>query len=724
MADAHYNFGVALWYSGSKARSAAELREAARLDPGAGPTYAFLGTALREKGELNEARRNLQCAIALMPAVSSNYVDLGIVYLRSGELDRAIGQLEAGINVPAPSGPAPDWNGAAAELRKALATKPDDAEAHNVLGLLLGRKGASTKEVLAEFREAVRVRPDFAEAHNNMGLVLAQDNDEKAAITEFREALRISPDYADAHANLGAVLTTTDGEEAVHELEQAVALAPGFLKARFNLAIAYGENANYGRTREIEQLRKVIASQPDFPGVRLALGRSLLGEGKVEESIGELREAIRLEPQSTQAHYQLGLALVRAGHRDEGTHELQRSRELASSDDRRQNAALDIAEGHVALEQGELGQAATKFRHALELQPESPDAEHFLGTVLEKQGNAEGASAAYRRALELNPGDILARERIAALSNEAGLADERNGKSQFEGYIREGRFQDVEPLLAAYVREHAKSSWGWYALGYSRFAQRKIGESIQALAKSLQLDVRNAEAHKILGRDFMIVGKFDAAQTEFEQGIQYNPESAEMYFNLGKLFSIQDSWVTARKQFEKALRLDPLYMEAWDALGFAQEALGDGAGAVASYEKAIALNDAKKGKFVSAHVNLSGYYNRKSDYEKALAYARAALQIDPKCDGAWFQKAKADEAEGHLNDAAEALAQAVSLNPRASSYYYVLANVDRRLGKAEDSRKALDSFMRLQKETNEMEEKRRNLADRAASSPQPKSQPY
>src|SRR2546430_16154903 len=135
---------------------------------------------------------------------------------------------------------------------------------------------------------------------------------------------------------------------------------------------------------------------------------------------------------------------------------------------------------------------------------------------------------------------------------------------------------------------------------------------------------------------------------------------------------------------------------------------GDGAGAVASYEKAIALNDAKKGKFVSAHVNLSGYYNRKSDYEKALAYARAALQIDPKCDGAWFQKAKADEAEGHLNDAAEALAQAVSLNPRASSYYYVLANVDRRLGKAEDSRKALDSFMRLQKETNEMEEKRRD----------------
>jgi len=199
-------------------------------------------------------------------------------------------------------------------------------------------------------------------------------------------------------------------------------------------------------------------------------------------------------------------------------------------------------------------------------------------------------------------------------------------------------------MLAAYVKEHPKSSWGWYALGYSQFAQQRIGESIQALAKSLQVDIRNAEAHKILGRDLMIIGKFDAAQTEFEQGVRYAPRSSEMHFNLGKLFSIQDEWNAARKEFEEALRINPSYVESWDALGFAQEALGDGAGAVESYEKAIALNRAMKGNFVSAHVNLSAYYNRKGDTEKALAYARAALDLDPKCDGAWFQEAKAARA--------------------------------------------------------------------------------
>src|SRR5204863_4044916 len=357
------------------------------------------------------------------------------------------------------------------------------------------------------------------------------------------------------------------------------------------------------------------------------------------------------------------------------------SRELASSDDRNQNAALDIAEGRIALDEGDLDRATAKFKHALELQPESPDAQHFMGTVLEKQGDSEGASAAYRKAVELNPGDILAREKIAAFSGERGAGDDPNRISEFEGYIREGRFQDVEPMLAAYVKEHPKSSWGWYALGYSQFAQQRIGESIQALAKSLQVDIRNAEAHKILGRDLMIIGRFDAAQTEFEQGIRYDPTSAELHYDLGKLFSMQDNWENARKEFQEALRLNPNYLEATDALGFALEALGDDASAVTNYQKAIALNEERHGNFASPDVNLSAYYNRTGDAAKGLEYAQKALDLDPKSDRAWFQKARAAELQGHAQEAADALEHAIALNSRSSSYYYVLAGLYRRLGK-------------------------------------------
>ena len=192
-----------------------------------------------------------------------------------------------------------------------------------------------------------------------------------------------------------------------------------------------------------------------------------------------------------------------------------------------------------------------------------------------------------------------------------------------------------------------------------------------------------------------------------------------MHYNLGKLFSMRDNWASARKEFEEALRVDPSYVEALDALGLAQEALGDDAAAVASYQKAIVLNQERNGKFASAHVNLSAYYNRTGDPGKALEYAHQALELDPKADRAWFQQAKADEGQGRLDDAVNSVTRAISFNPRASSYYYVLAGLYRRLGKMEDSQKALDSFTRLDKETNELEKMRRSAAKPAASPPRP-----
>jgi tetratricopeptide (TPR) repeat protein len=723
-ADAHYNLGMALWYRGSKDRALDELRLSIERDPSMGPAHAFLGIALRDRGDLSGARASLQRAIALLPTSAAVFIDLGITYLRTDRLDAAIGQLEAGLNLQLPSPPEPDWGSAIVALRQALARAPDRPEAHNILGLMLGRTGASSTTVAAEFREAIRLRADYAEAHNNLGLVLIQAGEDEAGIKALREAIRIGPDYADAHANLGAALTTTDVAEAVRELEKAVALSPGSVKAQFNLAVAYAATAG-GTGKEIDQLRKVVALAPTFARGHLALGKALLQAGKVPEAIDELNEAVRLEPGRGESHYQLGLALSRAGRKDDADVALRRGRELVAADDRTQNANVDVAEGRAAFETGDLDQAAAKFRHAIQLVPELSEPQRYLGMVLEKKGDTAGAVNAYRKALELNPADLAAKtglERLnpsaaastptsAAAAKPAGV-DEPARMAELEGYIRDARFAAVEPLLAEYVKERPRSSWGWYALGYSQFAQEKIGESIKSLAKSLELDITNAEAHKILGRNLMIIGRFDAAQTEFEQALRYKPDSAESCYNLGKLFSIQDNWEPAKKQLEAALRIDPSYLEALDALGFALEALGDDTGALASYRKAIELNEARKGTFASPLVNLSAYYNRTDDPAKAVEYADKALGFDPRSDRAWFQKGRASERQGKLDEAVIALERAIAINARASSYYYVLAGVYRRMGRAGDSQTALETFKRLERESSELEAKRRSGKDK------------
>ena len=664
--------GFALWYAGDRARAAAELDESLRLHPSAADVCGFRGVTYRESGDLQRARRMLLRAIALDPQRPLPYIDLAVVFLREDKLGHALGQFEAGMNLSAAQRGLPDLDTAIRELRGAIAKAPKEPAAYRVLGRLLGLAAADPAQVIAAFEKAIQLRPDDAESHNCLGLVYVQTGDDEKAVAAFRKAIRLQPQYADAHQNLGAVLTTTDTAGAVRELETAIKLQPGLAKAQYNLALAYEASPQHGPSRAIGQMRSLIASQPDYPRAQFVLGRILLREGKVDEAVERLRRSVEQEPGFGEARYQLGLALSRAGRRDEGAAEIARGRELIVASENRQAAGLDLAAAKAALEKGDTLTAADKARKVLQFHPESAEAQAVLDATMPK-----------------------------APANPPREAIERS--------IREGRFDEAEESARRHLAGQPKSAWAWYALGYSLYGQRKIGDSIKALAQSLQLDVNNADAHKVLGRNLMIIGRFDAARLEFQEGKRLSPKSAEMPYNLGKLYSIQDNWPEARAEFEAAIRLDPSYMEAYDGLGFALESLGDEAEAAVNYRKAAALSESRNAGFASPYVNLSALANRSGDRDAALDYARKALAANPKSDRALFQMAKAHEYRNELTAAASALERAIDLNPRSSSYYYVLAGVYRKLGKAEEGRHAMEKFSKLDRESNELEQKRRDF---------------
>lgn len=668
-AELRYHLGAAHWYRGDAGKAAAELDEALRRNPAHALAASLRGIVHRESGDLTAAQRLLQHAAALNPRTPASFFDLAVVFLRRNRLAHALGQFEAGLNLPvAPGAPPPDIAKAIAELR--AANQPPEAETHVVLGRLLGLAGADAKLVAAEFEAALKLRPEMAEAHDYLGLVHTQTNDDAKAVAAFGEAIRLRPDYADAHANLGAVLTATDAAGAVKELERALELQPRLLKAQYNLALAYGSSPKHGVDREIATLRKLLSVEAGYPRADFALGKALLRKGIAAEAVTHLRKAMEAEPRFGEAQYQLGLALTRAGRGSEAEQYLKSGRELVAATQREQTTLLDVQEGQAALDRGEIDQAIVKFRQAIAARPDLAAAHRGLELALKRQG------------------------------------DEAEQVRHFESFIRAGRFAEVEPRLQAYVKERPDSAWGWYALGYAQFAQRRIGDAITSLAKSLSIDLTNAEAHKVLGRSLMIIGRFDVAQREFELGEKYSPGSAEIPFNLGRLHSIQDQWPAARQAFERAIRNDPAYMEAYDGLGFALEALGEDAAALAAYEKAVKLNQERAGSFVTPLVNLSAYHLRHENGAAAYESANQAVKANPQSDRAWFQLGRAREQRGEMEAAAEAVERAVALNGRAATYHYVLGRLYKRTGKQKESEQAMETFARLNRESNELEQKR------------------
>ena len=131
-----------------------------------------------------------------------------------------------------------DYAGAAVEWAKAVDLEPDEALAHNNLGLALVETG-KVEEGMAHYRRALELSPGYPEAYNNLGSALVRARRLPEAVEQFESALKSNPDHGSAQVNLGAALAQMGRlDEALPHLERAVELLPQDADAHANLGLA------------------------------------------------------------------------------------------------------------------------------------------------------------------------------------------------------------------------------------------------------------------------------------------------------------------------------------------------------------------------------------------------------------------------------------------------------------------------------------------------------
>ena len=150
--------------------------------------------------------------------------DLGAVLQDLGKLDEAV-----------------------ASYHKALALKPDYAEAHNNLGNAFRGLG-KLEEAATSYHKALAITPDSADAHNNLGNALQNLGKLDEAVASYRKALAIMPDLTEAHSNLGAALQDLGMlDEARISYHKALAIKPGYAKAHSNLIVCMNYDEHYSQ---------------------------------------------------------------------------------------------------------------------------------------------------------------------------------------------------------------------------------------------------------------------------------------------------------------------------------------------------------------------------------------------------------------------------------------------------------------------------------------------
>ena len=361
-AVAHTTLGQG--YPGARGALHAEARvppRAARLDQEYLPARFHLGSVLRRKGELQEARQNLERVAMRDAGYPGLPLERGLVYESADDPAQAVVMYTT-----------------------ALRSAPNDVE----LKLRVGATSVMTGDMDGAKRyldEVLQLRPNSAEAHYYLGRIAFSRADYVAASALLHRSVDLDSSVATYHLYFGWVSDLTGNLARAHdELDQALVLDDRLAEAYWRRGLLR-LRSNAPRDAKAD-LDKALELDPSLYSAYAALGDVLDRLRDLPGAIRAYREAIAHAAGVGQWHYRLGMLLLDVGDAGGAVAALQQSTVLGSLEDPRP------------------GWLADSYRN--------------LGTALQQSGQRATAITALRKFLELAPADSIDRPEVERELND------------------------------------------------------------------------------------------------------------------------------------------------------------------------------------------------------------------------------------------------------------------------------------------------------------------
>jgi predicted Zn-dependent protease len=268
---AGFNQALMLVEAGAHAEAIAAVDEMFARDFKTGELYNLLSRAYYGTGRIKDAYDALREATRLEPGNEENYVDLAMICLDLENHDLGLEIVGIGLEHRPNSyilylqrgvllAMKAQLTDAEQAFESARRLAPERPAAHAALAMVWMQTG-QTEKAVATLRTETRARADhvvpytFAVALVRSGVDPASDAAVEA-IDALRASIRANDRFAPAHSQLGRLLLKRgEVDEAIRELEKAVALDPGATAALYNLGQAYSKKGD--RVRAAELLARV-----------------------------------------------------------------------------------------------------------------------------------------------------------------------------------------------------------------------------------------------------------------------------------------------------------------------------------------------------------------------------------------------------------------------------------------------------------------------------------
>jgi tetratricopeptide (TPR) repeat protein len=273
-------------------------------------------------------------------------------------------------------------------------------------------------------------------------------------------------------------------------------------------------------------------------------------------------------------------------------------------------------------------------------------------------------------------------------------------------------------------------------LGIARYRSNDYPVAIAALKRETQIDANNAKAFMWLGVTQLAAGDAEAASTTLDKAAQLSPGDVDILYHRGRAHML-----VSKESYEQMYKADPNSWRVHQAL--AQSFVEADKLEDAAHECQNALN--MRPNEPGLHEELADIYWKQNQLEKAEAAFQDELKIDPNSISSmyklavvsierskpettvallsevlkrapqyrdsYYQKGRAEAQLGQLEAAIGDFKAEVAMGDHADAEsrrqsYYQLAQLYRRAQQPEESKAALDMFMRLKQQDDAVQAQR------------------
>jgi tetratricopeptide (TPR) repeat protein len=316
----------------------------------------------------------------------------------------------------------------------------------------------------------------------------------------------------------------------------------------------------------LEQAEEILKAAPHLTAAHVAKGAALAALARHEEAIAVFARATQLDPSNAASWRALGDQHTLLENLAEADQAYAQAIRAAVNDPRLMQAALALCDGKLAI-------AERTLREHLKAHPTDVAAIRMLAEVGARLGRFEDAEKLLKRCLELAPSFMAARHNYAIVLHRQSKAaealvqikllleaDPENPSYRFlqaSALTRVGEYEQAIALYEDILRQHPNNARGWLSLGHARKTAGQARASIDAYAKSIEIEPRFGEAYWSLAN--MKTYHFDDASLAAMEAALTNDLRQEdrlhVEYALGKAYEDRGAWEQAFRRYQGGARI-------------------------------------------------------------------------------------------------------------------------------------------------------------------------